>query len=334
VTRSTTATLGVTALTACLCLFLLSCSEDIFAQSCGTDSDCGEGEFCVNGKCVASDDPGESDAGTTADASAQADVWRPDATVRPDAAAGPDTRAGADAAAADTRSAADSTVAQDSSVATDAGLVVGECLDDGDCATGLCDRSDNTCAVVDCIYDEHCSGFYDHCSSAYVCVSAHDCEGEMAYIPYPWDDSMTVRIEGDTSDADSNYDPAGSCGDASGPEDIYSLALPRTVQKITVTMTALPSPDAWDTFPYAAASICGGTNLGCVDEYVEDQPEVMVLPDVSDSVITIVADGYSGSSYGPYQLTVTVDECDGAGDCEASEQCQEAATDHSRCVPQ
>ncbi len=79
--------------------------------------------------------------------------------------------------------------------------------------------------------------------------------------------------------------------------------------------------------------ICGASSLGCVDEYVEDQPEVLVLTGVTAGVITLVADGFTGSSHGPYRLTVTVDECDGAGDCEASEQCRSADSDHSRRVP-
>ena len=47
-------------------------------------------------------------------------------------------------------------------------------------------------------------------SAAHVCVSAHDCDGERAYIPYPDADGMTSSVEGDTSDADSNSAPASS----------------------------------------------------------------------------------------------------------------------------
>ncbi|MFH1807842.1 MAG: hypothetical protein ABIJ09_03800 [Pseudomonadota bacterium] len=207
------------------------------------------------------------------------------------------------------------------------------CAVDGDCATGKCEKYTGTCLVRACIYDEHCSvGYYGHCSSTYACVSGHDCDNEMAYIPYPWDDSMTVSVEGNTSDADSNFSPTGSCGSANGPEDIYEFNLPRAVQKVTITLEAGPSTSSWDSAVYVAASICGSTNVGCADSYPNNQPEVLVLNNPSYSTLTIVADGYAGSDDGPYRLTVMVDECDGDGDCNANERCLSPAADSSRCI--
>ena len=99
-------------------------------------------------------------------------------------------------------------------------------------------------------------------------------------------------------------------------------------------MEPLPTSSSWDTHLYAADGICGSTNLGCIDQVPSAQPETLVMSNFYSSDITIVADGYAYSDWGPYRLTLTVDECDSVNDCAQGETCLNAAANNSRCKAQ
>ncbi len=156
----------------------------------------------------------------------------------------------------------------------------------------------------------------------------------MGVIAYPWDDSMTVVVEGDSSDAEATYGPSGQCGDAHGPEDIFLFTLPRVVKTVSVTLETLPNPGSWDSHLYVVNDVCGATTLGCLDEFSTEQPEIVIINNPSSTSISIVADGFASDDKGPYRIAVTVDECDANDDCASSEFCHNSSTDHSRCKVQ
>ena len=215
----------------------------------------------------------------------------------------------------------------DGQVCDEAGSCV-ECLGDDDCAEGVCDAQSNAC--VECNADVDCGeGSVCDNNACVQCLEDADCEeGFLCVAGSCFEDRApdTCEAPGEAGLGEwrgftaGESGEQGSCGGASGAEDVYSVDFEPGTYCVNL------AGSSYDSLVYVRTD-CGdpGSEVVCDDDNGDVNPDDRLDPAVNVVVeeagtFYIFVDGFRAGG-GAYVLTISEGECVVPPECEVDEDC-------------